>query len=366
MRIFTLLLLFGAVSPSLAISLNPLDWFAEVPENFAEPTAEEVSAAEALMESAAQAEEKGKMRRAIRTWKKVTDDYGNTAMAADALFYRASALMAGGDRKGAFEVFQTLVNRYPGHERFDEVIAAQYEIAVGFMDGERGRILGFLPGFKEPRTSIEYFEVLIRNAPYSSYAPTSLMNIALTAVSIGDKELAIDALDRLITFYPRSLLTADAYFTLAQIFASLIDGPSYDQGTTLEAMNYYQDFLILFPQSRFVENAESGLMQVRDIHARSRLVMGEYYYVHAKNDEAAKTYFNATITVAPESEAADFARERLARIENGEPRPFFSSNVNNDRLMDSVDSFFKERWEAYDAADAAAQEATRVRDRNPF
>lgn len=356
----------SGIQPVVAVSLNPLDWFRSEPEDFSEPTLEEVARAETLYEEAFQAMEAGKPKRALSRWEEIVDDYGNTPQAADALYNKGRLLKDSGTPKAAFETFQTLLNRYPGYEKFDAVIEAQYEIAVSYMEGERGRFLFLFPGFKEPRTAIEYFEIIINNAPYSSYAPTSLMNIALISESIDDKELAIDALDRLITFYPRSVLTSDAYFTMAQVFASLIDGPYYDQGTTMEAMNYYEDFLILFPQSAYVESAEEGLAQVRDIHARSKLVLGEYFYVHAKNDDAARIYFNEAITVAPDSEAAEFAKKRLERIEAGESRPMFSEKVTEGSLYESVQSFFDERWKMYDAEEAAAREAKRVRDRQVF
>ena len=50
---------------------------------------------------------------------------------------------------------------------------------------------------------------------------------------------AKDALDRLISGYPQSLLAPDASLRLAQAYAADVQGPSYDQGATKQAITYY-------------------------------------------------------------------------------------------------------------------------------
>ena len=78
------------------------------------------------------------------------------------------------------------------------------------------QLLWVIPGFKQYGKAIEQYELLVKNAPYSLYAPLALMNIALIAELRKDSELAIDALDRLINDYPQSMLAPDAYYNLAE------------------------------------------------------------------------------------------------------------------------------------------------------
>ena len=75
--------------------------------------------------------------------------------------------------------------------------------------------------------------------------------MALAEIAIKDKkeEEAVDALERLINLYPENYLCEQAYYTLASIFEDRVAGPAYDQGATLKALNFYEDYLILFPQS---------------------------------------------------------------------------------------------------------------------
>jgi DNA uptake lipoprotein len=143
------------------------------------------------------------------------------------------------------------------------------------------------------------------------------MNIALVAEETDEPDLAIDALDRLINYYPQSMLAPDAYYTMAQTYANLVKGAEYDQGSTRQAISYYEDFLILFPESPFLGEVEANLAAMQNLLATSRLNLGNFYYFYRSNNTAALTFYNEAITIAPESEAADEARARIADIEAG-------------------------------------------------
>ena len=75
--------------------------------------------------------------------------------------------------------------------------------------------------------------------------------------------------------------------------------------------------LILFPKETGVSEAEEGLEKMRDTYARSRLVMGDFYYYYRNNHIAASIFYNETITLAPSSPAADEARAQLQKIKDG-------------------------------------------------
>jgi outer membrane protein assembly factor BamD len=121
----------------------------------------------------------------------------------------------------------------------------------------------------------------------------------------------------LINFYADSVLAPDAYFALAESFADLVKGPAYDQGSTREAISYFEDFLILFPRSPDVPAAEAGLSDMMEILAESRLSIGDFYYFYRNNNTAALIFYNEAITVAPQSSTATQARQRIEDIERG-------------------------------------------------
>ena len=318
----TLLLLLGlAAGPAHGqSSLNPLNWFSddEPVEALDVASAAEEEEASAILDEARAAFDNGNTGKANSVAKKIVKRYPTADAAADALSLRGRILMSRGRWVKAFNTFQTIIEDHPGYERFNRVIGDQFDCATALMEGARGRIFGFIPGFRQYREAARQFETIVRNAPYGDYAPLALMNVALIASEKRDKpNEAIDALDRLINFYPQSMLAPDAYYNLAQIYGDLVKGPEYDQGSTRQAIRYYEDFLILFPDSRYVKEVEANLAKMENLLAKSRLNLGNFYYLYRNNNTAALVFYNEAITIAPESEAADTARARIEDIEQG-------------------------------------------------
>jgi len=312
---------FVTASLSAQLSLNPLNWFGGgsdediIAMNLASP-ADQAEAASRLEEGKTRlkAEKPGS---ANRIFKRIIKRYPNATATAEARFLRGQILMTKGRWAKAFDVFQELIATHPRYENFDRVISAQFECATALMEGARARIFWVIPAFRQYSKAITQFERIVGNAPYSDFAPLALMNIALIAEQEGQSEEAIDALDRLINFYPQSMLAPDAYYNMAKTYADLVAGAEYDQGSTRQAISYYEDFLILFPQSSYLGEVEANLKAMENLLAQSRLNLGNFFYLYRANNTAALVFYNETITIAPESESADEARRRIADIEAG-------------------------------------------------
>jgi len=318
------------------IGLNPLDWFVEDADDEAlaidVASSADKAAAAALVGRGKAELENGNTGAADRRCKKVIKRYETTPAAGEARYLRAKILMTRGKWKKAFETLQEIVNVNPDFEQFNRVISAQFECATALMEGARGRILWVIPGFRQYDEAIRQFETIVRNGPYSDYAPLALMNIALVAEKKEEPDVAIDALDRLINYYPQSMLAPDAYFNMAETYSSLVKGPEYDQGATRQAISYYEDFLILFSESSYVGNVEANLAAMRNLLAESRLKLGDFFYYYRNNNTAALTFYNETVTIAPDSEAADEARARIEDVEAG-VRPISGAQIVRSLLL---------------------------------
>ena len=268
-----------------------------------------------LMNKARAAEEAHHTRSAISQYNKVTKRYPNSIYAAEAYFRAAHLYQQRKEYYKAFDSYLSIQQRYPNNEKFTQIVAEQYRIASLLLDGARPYMWGIIPGFKNRERAVEYFERIVATAPYSDYAPLSLMNVARGQKQLGGTEEAIDALDRMINTYPRSVLTPDAYLKIAQTHASLVDGPAYDQAATKEAITYYEDYLILFPGDTGAAVAEKGLADMKRMLAQSKIVIADYYLKYRKNYQAAKVFYNEAITVYPDSEVAAKAKVKLAEVE---------------------------------------------------
>jgi outer membrane protein assembly factor BamD len=274
----------------------------------------QTDAAQPIYEEALAAEQAGRLNKALKKYRSISKKYPASDFAAQALYNSGVIQFKREKWKKSFQAFQDILIYHPDFPRFNELVEYQFRIALKLSEGKGGRFLGFLP-MRSYNRAIGYFEVVIINAPYSDLAPLALMNVALIHQYKGNTAEAVDALDRLINNYPNSLLADDAYLSLAETFATLVQGPEYDQGATREAISYFEDFLILFSNNMEVARAEEGLAEMEDVYARSKLVIGRYYFKYRRWYQAAEIFLNEAITIAPDSPAAATAREYIARIE---------------------------------------------------
>ncbi|MGC6605475.1 MAG: outer membrane protein assembly factor BamD [Lentimonas sp.] len=322
-RLSTYILLLALSVPaslSLHASLNPINWFIVEDDDASTlkvtSSAEEAAAAE-LVEIGARKFAAGQIGAANRALKKCIESYPLAFSTAEARFLRARILMARERWGKAFDELQLIIEEHPDYEKFNKVIGAQFDCATAHMEGVRGKILWIFPGFRQYGRAMNEFETIVNNAPYGDYAPLALMNIALTAQQENEADLAIDALDRLINYYPQSMLAPDAYYNLAETYSNLVAGSEYDQGSTRQAISYYEDFLALFPDSVYTGAVESNLESMENLLATSRLNLGDFYYYFRGNNTAALVFYNEAITIAPNSEAAQEATLRIDNIEAG-------------------------------------------------
>lgn len=281
--------------------------------------AEAQAAADLLAEGNA-LEERGNLRGALGKYKRVFKRYPRSASAPEA-YYRTAQIEIKRDRPlKAFEAIDAIVRAYPNYGKFDELIAEEYRIAYELLHGKRLKMFGVLPGFPNEDRGIYFMERLIFNAPFSDLAPLALMNIAEAHARHNRTGESIDALDRLITSYPSSILAPDAYLRMGQVHEQTVDGPLYDQAATKDAIDYYEDFLILFPRHSEVGGAEEGLARMKDMLAKSRFKIADFYYQKRARYQAARVFYNEAITIAPTSETAALARERIAQLDVDEAR----------------------------------------------
>lgn len=257
--------------------------------------------------------------------------------------YRASALREkAGDWKTAFDYLQLIAKAYPSYD-FTKVADSLMRLAERLAKDKLPKKWGFLPRFRSGSEDRKRLSQIADLARGPRYAPRALIVLAEIALKDEKQEDAIDALERLINNYPDNYLCEQAYFQLGEIYKNRVTGPSYDQGSTLKALNFFEDYLILFdyPPSKgkrestqsfeqrissYKKRKESALRSRRELRqtlASSKLEIaryleeyGKYFLVRWKElgNGPALQFYNEAITIAPESNAAREAEKKVSQL----------------------------------------------------
>ncbi len=272
-----------------------------------------------LMNAARSAEEQGAKGRALSLYESVAKQFPHSIYAGEALYRAGNLRLDRHQYVTAFEHYQDAIQQHPDNTHFNEIIGQEYTISAALIDGARGYWWGVIPGFTNRRQGVDYGETILKTAPSSDYAPLVLMNLSRGHQRLGEKDESKDALDRLISDYPRSLLAPDAYLRLAQAYAADVQGPEYDQGATNQAITYFEDFTLQFPKDPNVPSAAKGIADLRTVLAKGKIQIGDFYFYKRDNFVAARVFYNEAITTYPDSAEAAIARSRLAEVDKVEP-----------------------------------------------
>jgi len=275
------------------------------------------------MNTAKSAQESGRFWTALSQYDQVISDYPGSVFAPEALFQEGLIYSQRNQFEASFDCFDRIIKRYPDYPNFNGVIRQQFNVA-DLMATKRPYLWGWMPWFKDPEKSYDYYEAVVKGAPASEYAPMALMKIALLALEhstfidrADSAAQAVNALKRLINDYPQSMLASDAYLELAQIYTSLVVGPNYDQGSTRQAIRYLQDYLFYYKESSGAADAEKKRDNLLDVYSRSQLQLGDFYYYYRNSNRAALIFYNQAITLASNSPAANEARAQIDKINRG-------------------------------------------------
>ena len=272
---------------------------------------------------------------------------GSSILVGGEALYRAAILRESkGDWKDAFNHLELLAVAYPRYD-FERVAEALMRLAEKLAKDDLPRKWGVVPRFRsgsEDRARLNRIAELSRGP---QFAPRALMALAEIALKEEKEEDAIDALERMVNFYPENYLCEKAYFMLAEIYQDRVSGPAYDQGSTLKALNFFEDYLLLFDRapdrgkhesyeaykerlnqySDRKKNAQTGKRNMRQTLAASKLEVGSYVEKYGKyfilhweelGNQPALQFYNEAITTAPESDAARLAEKRVAALRSSD------------------------------------------------
>ncbi|MDR1413607.1 MAG: tetratricopeptide repeat protein [Puniceicoccales bacterium] len=305
----------------LATAMADLSWTAEAGWQPTSDVAAEFNGApkEALelMNVARLAQEKNQHTAALSKYKQLCKQFPDTIFAPEAYYQTGKIKLSRSQFSDAFKAFNTITKKYPEYPRFNDVLHEEFEIARLVKSGERPKYLGIIPGLKNDQAAIDFYEKVVEDAPFSDMAPLALVHISEIAMNKNKIPKVISTLERLIDEYPLSEYVPEAYLKLGEIYANMIKSPLYDQGAAKLAMNYYEDFLILYPNHERAQEAQENYKAAKLRLAESKLLIGDFYFNIRNNPKAANIMYRRAAKLFPDSDVAVIAHEKIQYINDG-------------------------------------------------
>ena len=214
----------------------------------------------------------------------------------------------------AFKEYQKLLEKYPKSSNYEEVVKRQFIIANRYLGGQWFKLWGYIPFFPSMDKTVEMYEKLIKNGPYSDVAPTAQMNIGAAREKQSDFPQAVKAYETAADrYHDRKDVAADALYKAAQAYVKQAQTAEYDQSVAGQAISTYNDFIALYPKDPRVPEAQKEIASLRTEQARGSLIVARFYE-KKKRWDGALVYYNEVLVRDPQSKYAEEARQRIEQI----------------------------------------------------
>ena len=249
---------------------------------------------------------------AKREFAKLLKKYSKSFEASESQYYLGLIEEAQGRSYEAFLAYQKVIDKYPFSERIQDIIRREYEIAEGFMAGEKRKALGMALPVENP--AIEILTKVIENSTYGPLAPKAQYKLGLVLKGLMRYYEAEEAFNKVISNYPESEWVEPARFQIAACRAALSRSPDYDQGAMQEAKEKFEEFVKENPDAELSHEAEKNIKQLREKEAQSNFNIGRFYEKQ-KDYGPARIYYEEVIKKYSDTPWAAKAIERLEIME---------------------------------------------------
>ena len=258
---------------------------------------------------------------ALKAAKRTVTQWPFSDYAPQAQYLQARCLEAKGDDQGAFKQYQNLLQKYAKASNYAEVLDRQFAIANKYLNGKSYRLWGYIPIGASMVKTVEMYDKIIKNGPYSDCAPQAQLNIGAAEekkkvlwIKAPEYPAAAKAYERAADRYAdRDRVAAEALFKAGLAYEKQAMKAEYDQSIAGQAINTFSDFTVLHPEDPRVVEAQKLVAAMKTEQARGSFMTAKYYEKRHRWRGAA-IYYNDVLRKDPESKFAAEARTRLVDI----------------------------------------------------
>lgn len=251
---------------------------------------------------------------ALKASRRVVSEWPISDYAPQAQYIMARCYEAKGQDERAFKEYQSLVEKYPKSQNYDEVLNRQFQIANRFLGGQWFKLWGYVPFFPSMDKTSEMYSKIIKNGAYSEIAPQAQLSIGSAREKQSDYALAVKAYERAADLYfDKDVVAADALFKTAQAYTKQAKTAEYDQNSASQAIDSFTSFIALFPKDPRVAEAEKTISDLRTEQARGAFDVARFYEKQGLIS-GALVYYNEVLIRDPASKYAAESRERIESL----------------------------------------------------
>jgi outer membrane protein assembly factor BamD len=264
------------------------------------------------LEMAHKLEAAGQRDDALKAYKNLLRRWPLSFFAPEAQFRVGKILEDEADFADAFKAFQTMVQKYPSSDFFAQALNEQYRIANLYLAGEPQRLWKIPVGPSMDRT-VEMYERIIKNAPYGAYAPQCQFNIGLARETQRRYTDAIDAYQLVLDNYPTSAVAPNAQYQIGYAWMRSSISGDYDLGAARKAIDAFQDYLVRYPNSDKVVQAQENIQKLGQKQTQGAFDVAKFYETQHL-PRAAFIYYNEVVREDPNSPQAQIAKKRIQEL----------------------------------------------------
>lgn len=265
----------------------------------------------ALFKNAESYEQSGRTSKARDLFKSIAKSYPNTSVGADAQFKVAQIRDQEGDSKKAFEEYSELITKYRGTTHFKKAIERQFAIAEGLRSSGKKGFMG-IGAAVQPTELRGMYEQIAESAPFSQFAPLSLMAIADTHAKAGEKASAIENYQLVVDSYRSTKFASDAQYKIFKLrgeVASNSNSASEDRAQVDAGLN----FLSQNPTDPRSTEIKQSLQGIEERELEKTFKTGQFYEKSGKH-RAALVYYREVVK-KPDSKHYNDAVTRINNLE---------------------------------------------------
>ena len=255
----------------------------------------------------------GDSKKALKSYRKLLNQYPADQRAAESNFRIAGLLSAQGERREAFDSYQLFIDRYPGDPLYTTAIKQQENVAHAAAEGTiRTNFLG-LKSRLDRKIIVEMLDKVRDNAPMAASAPRAQYMIGQVNESRKKPIEAIRAYEKLVDEYPNSSKSPDAQFRIGEILLKQARDGNQDQANLERAKDAFEDLLLAYPNSSFSAQAKQRIANIGSRDLQASYNVAEFYRKKGESDSAIYYYQEVVDGSAP-SDLRNRAAARLAEL----------------------------------------------------